>query len=112
LSTNFAGQIFAATHAMHRIPILEKVKISNGWGGLYAITPDNHAVIGRHPNLHGFILACGFSGHGFQHSPATGIVVSELIADGVSTTLDIHPLAADRFATGRLNKEILTAFRD
>ncbi len=112
LTTDFAGQTFAATHAMRRIPLLERAKITNGWAGLYAITPDNHALIGPHPDLHGFIIAGGFSGHGFQHSPATGIVVSELIADGIATSLDITPLSIDRFAKGQINKEILTAFRD
>ena len=112
LDTDFAGQVFAASHAMERIPVLETVTINNSWAGLYAITPDNHAVIGPHPDLGGFVIAGGFSGHGFQHSPATGIAVSELIADGASQTLDIRSLSADRFEKGALNKEILTAFRD
>ena len=112
LDTDFAGQIFAATHAMHRIPALEHATIANSWGGLYAITPDNHAIIGPHPHLEGFIIAGGFSGHGFQHSPATGIVVSELITEGHAETIDLQPLSAERFEKGDLNKEILTAFRD
>ena len=112
LDTNFAGQTFAAIHAMQRIPVLEKVAITNSWGGLYAVTPDNHAIIGAHPDLEGFIIAGGFSGHGFQHSPAAGVVVAELIADGASQSLDIRPLSVDRFRQGNLNKEILTAFRD
>ena len=112
LNTDFEGQKFAAIHGMHRIPVLEKAAFNNGWGGLYAVTPDNHAIIGPHPDLEGFIIAGGFSGHGFQHSPATGIVVTELIADGVSKSLDIRSLSPERFRQGTLNKEILTAFRD
>ena len=112
LDTDFAGQIFAATHAMQRIPVLENATITNSWGGLYAITPDNHAIIGFHPDLEGFFIAGGFSGHGFQHSPATGIVVSELIVDGTVSTLDIQALSPERFEKGELNREILTAFRD
>ena len=46
------------------------------------------------------------------HSPATGIVVSELISEGQASTLEIHSLSADRFQKGNLNREILTAFRD
>ncbi|RTZ92142.1 MAG: FAD-binding oxidoreductase [Deltaproteobacteria bacterium] len=112
LDTDFKGQQFAAINAMHRIPTLEKATINNSWGGLYAITPDNHAIIGPHPALEGFIIAGGYSGHGFQHSPATGIVVAELIADGTVSSLEIQPLSADRFEKGNMNKEILTAFRD
>ncbi len=112
LDTDFAGQIFAATHAMQRIPILENATITNSWGGLYAITPDNHAIIGFHPDLQGFLIAGGFSGHGFQHSPATGIVATELIVNGTASTLDIQALSVERFEKGMLNKEILTAFRD
>jgi sarcosine oxidase subunit beta len=112
LDTDFEGQSFAAINAMHRIPVLERATITNSWGGLYAITPDNHAIVGPHPELEGFIIAGGFSGHGFQHSPATGVLIAELIANGTTSTLDIQALSADRFEKGTLNKEILTAFRE
>ncbi len=112
LETDFEGRIFAANHAMHRVPRLKDATIHNSWAGLYAVTPDNHAIIGSHPGLNGFIIAGGFSGHGFQHSPATGIVISELIAEGAPKSLKINSLSVDRFDKGRLNKEILTAFRD
>ena len=112
LKTDFEGREFAAEYGMRRIPILSHTSLGRGWAGLYAITPDNHAIIGPHPDLHGFIIAGGFSGHGFQHSPATGIVVSELISEGQASTLEIHSLSADRFQKGNLNREILTAFRD
>jgi sarcosine oxidase subunit beta len=45
-------------------------------------------------------LANGFSGHGVMHSPATGRCIAELILTGRSTTVDIAPLALDRFARG------------
>ncbi len=112
LKTDFEGREFAAVHGMYRIPVLSQSTLARGWAGLYAITPDNHAIIGMHPDLDGFIIAGGFSGHGFQHSPATGIVISELISEGQTSTLKVHSLSADRFIKGNLNREILTAFRD
>jgi sarcosine oxidase subunit beta len=61
------------------------------------------------PEVGGLYLACGFSGHGFQHSPATGRLMAELILDGRTTGIDITPVSVRRFATGALLREPLTA---
>ncbi|ELY38210.1 FAD dependent oxidoreductase, partial [Natronorubrum tibetense GA33] len=45
----------------------------------------------------GYITAAGFSGHGFQHAPATGKLVAELVADGEASLVDIEALSSDRF---------------
>jgi sarcosine oxidase subunit beta len=108
---DFEGREWAAARALHRVPILERARIARGWGGLYEISPDHHAILGQ-SEIEGFICANGFSGHGFQHSPAAGILVAELIADGRATTLDIHPLRPQRFRENDLIHEPLTAFRD
>jgi sarcosine oxidase subunit beta len=102
----------ASENAMCRVPALEKARIARGWAGLYEISPDNHAILGRVPEVSGFILANGFSGHGFQHSPAVGKVIAELIVDGRSTTIDISPLSIERFKKGALILEPMTAFKD
>jgi sarcosine oxidase subunit beta len=109
---DFKGQEWTARRALHRAPILERSKIAGGWAGLYEISPDHHAIIGSFPELTGFICANGFSGHGFQHSPATGLLVAELIVDGETKTLDIHALRPERFREKDLIFEPLTAFRD
>jgi len=88
--------------AVFRAPILEKAEIIRGWGGLYTITPDDNPVIGAIPAVEGFICAIGFSGHGFQHGPAMGLILSELILDG-HTEFDLKPFAYDRF--GDIKKE-------
>ncbi len=82
--------------AVHRVPVLEKAKILRGWGGLYAITPDENPIIGMMSQVKGFFCAIGFSGHGFQHGPAVGRILSELILDGY-TDFDLTPFAYDRF---------------
>jgi len=68
--------------------------------------------LGKVPEIEGFILAVGFSGHGFQHSPAAGIVIAELILHGRAKSIDISMLDLRRFKEGRTIKESLTAFKD
>ena len=109
---DFEAQEWTAERSLHRVPILERARIARGWAGLYAISPDHHAIIGPFPEIEGFICANGFSGHGFQHSPAVGILVAELIVEGQAKTLDIHPLRPQRFRERDLIYEPLTAFRD
>lgn len=82
--------------AVKRTPILEKAEIVRGWGGLYTITPDDNPIIGELPEAEGFFCAIGFSGHGFQHGPSVGRIMSELILDG-KTAFDLTPFAHDRF---------------
>ena len=109
---DFEGQEWTAARSLHRVPILKGARIGTGWAGLYEISPDNHAIVGSFPEVEGFICANGFSGHGFMHSPAVGILVAELIVKGKAETLDIHPLRPARFREGDLIHEPLTAFRD
>jgi sarcosine oxidase subunit beta len=82
--------------AILRAPILEEAEIGRGWGGLYAITPDDNPIIGPLPGAGGFYCAIGFSGHGFQQAPTVGRILGELILDG-QTDFDLDPFAHDRF---------------
>ncbi|MFW5939592.1 MAG: NAD(P)/FAD-dependent oxidoreductase [Halolamina sp.] len=81
----------------------EETALKRGWAGLYAVTPDHHPIVEE--SLPGFVQAVGFSGHGFQHAPATGRVVAELLLDGEASTVDIAALASDRFETDGLHHE-------
>lgn len=85
-------------HGIKRIPILEKARIMRGWAGLYEVTPDSQPIIDTIPGIEGFYCAVGFSGHGFMLSPATGLVMSELIMEGRSVTFDITEFRYNRFA--------------
>jgi sarcosine oxidase subunit beta len=40
-----------------------------------------------------------------MHAPATGQVVAELVADGEASTVDVSPLATDRFADAETHSE-------
>ncbi|WP_153018053.1 NAD(P)/FAD-dependent oxidoreductase [Saccharococcus caldoxylosilyticus] len=87
----------------HRIPNFEAVKITAAWAGLYSFnTADHNAIIGKHPSLHGYYMALGFSGHGMQQAPGVGIGLAELIYYGKYKTIDLTPLRFERFAENDL----------
>ena len=111
LNVDYDAMVEVAENSMYRVPILEKAAIDRGWAGSYEISPDNHAILGEFPGLKGFFLANGFSGHGFQHSPAVGRVMAELIL-GEKPSIDVSILSIERFAKGELIREPLTAFKD
>lgn len=90
--------------AIRVFPPLEEAGIASSWAGLYEMTPDRHPIIGRTP-VEGLFLACGFSGHGFQHAPVVGKLLAELILEGRAHTVDISQLSLERFATGELVSE-------
>ena len=92
-------------HALHRIPTVEDAEIGKGWAGLYDITPDHHALLGAFPERPNFHLAGGFSGHGVMHAPAAGCVISEMILEGVASTMDVSMLAPARVREGHLLHE-------
>jgi sarcosine oxidase subunit beta len=91
--------------ASKRMPLLEKAGLASHWAGLYEVTPDAHPIIGRIPQVNNYFVVSGFSGHGFMHGPASGLLLSEEILDGKAHTLDISSLGYTRFSEGKLIKE-------
>ncbi len=91
--------------AIRRFPPIADAAVKNAWAGSYETTPDAHPILGRVPELGGFMLANGFSGHGFQHAPAVGQLIAEEIADGRAHTIDISPLSIERFRAGTIEAE-------
>jgi len=98
----------SVARAVARVPILEQAEIKRAWAGSYDISPDDNAILGAVPELAGFYVATGHSGHGFMHGPATGRLMAELMLTGKSS-IDISPLGLDRFRTGKLLREPMTA---
>ena len=81
----------------HRIPGFERLRMLRAWAGLYEYNLFDHSgIIGRHPDLANFVLACGFSGHGMMHSPAAGVGTSELILYDEYRSVDLKPFAFER----------------
>ncbi|ATL32892.1 NAD(P)/FAD-dependent oxidoreductase [Streptomyces formicae] len=85
--------------ARHRAPALADMATDGGWAGLYEVTPDHNALIGRSEAVPNFLYATGFSGHGFLQAPAVGEIVRDLHL-GRRPFVDVAPLGADRFGSG------------
>lgn len=83
-----------------RMPGMAGALFRGGWSGLFTVTPDWHPVMDRVEGIEGLYLAIGFSGHGFKLSPMIGVVMSELIAEGRATSIDISQLNLARFESG------------
>jgi glycine/D-amino acid oxidase-like deaminating enzyme len=85
---------------VRRMPSFAGLTPAEGWAGLYEMTPDHSPIIGEHPDISGFFLANGFSGHGLMMAPATGKAIADLIISGQSHTLDVSDFRFDRFRSG------------
>jgi len=84
--------------ACQRLPLLGDTGIVRGWAGLHSDTADCNPILGRIQGIDGLVLANGFSGHGFMHSPVVGRLVAEVALQGKATSLDISAFALDRFS--------------
>jgi len=89
---------------LRRLPALIDLPVQSSWWGYYEVSPDHNALVGEAAEASRFLYATGFSGHGFQQSPAVGEYVAELIA-GHPPTLDLSPFSLDRFARGETRPE-------
>ena len=83
--------------AVTRLPALADASISHAWAGLYEMSPDGNPIVGASDGVDGLYLINGFSGHGFQHSPAAGRILADVIT-GRDPNFDLTPFAAGRFA--------------
>jgi sarcosine oxidase subunit beta len=81
----------------HRMSSFERCEHVRGWAGLYAVTPDCSGVVGRLAGFSNLIEAHSFTGRGVMQSYAVGRGVAELIVGGRYESLDLSPLASDRF---------------
>ena len=93
-----------AEPATRRLPVLAALPVQASWWGYYELSPDRNAIVGEAPEPSRFLYATGFSGHGFQQSPAVGEHLAELVV-GKPPTLDLSPFALERFARGELRPE-------
>lgn len=91
--------------AVSRVPTLRDIKIDRGacYAGFYEMSPDKHAIVGPAPWCDNLFLINGSSGHGVMHAPALGQLLSEIICDGVASTLDVSALRPTRFSERALN---------
>jgi glycine/D-amino acid oxidase-like deaminating enzyme len=84
-----------------RAPLFETLKLVRGYAGMYEGTPDECCILGEHPDVEGFLMAIGFSGHGVMQAPAAGKLISELIRLGSFDAIDVTEFSIKRFAPGQ-----------
>jgi sarcosine oxidase subunit beta len=84
------------------LPQLVFVALPSLVKGLYDVTPDHQAILGRVRDR--VWVAAGFSGHGFMLAPAVGRVIAESVIDGREDGA-LSVLDPGRFAEGRLVPE-------
>ncbi|CUH39892.1 Sarcosine oxidase subunit beta [Jannaschia seosinensis] len=84
-----------------RIPAFEELRVEQSWVGHYDLNVfDANAIVGEHPDLPGFMILNGLSGHGLQQSPALGRGLAERIVHGRYESLDLTPFGPERLLTG------------
>ena len=80
---------------------LRTCRIREAWCGLDAESADGVPLIGAVPGIAGLYVAAGFSGHGFQLSPAVGAAMAALLHDEPAAELDpLSPARPGAFAVG------------
>lgn len=82
--------------AVELLPELRQAKITHAWAGFVDSTPDGVPAIGEVPSIPGFILAAGFSGHGFGIGPGAAHLIADL-ASGAEPIVDPRPYRPERF---------------
>jgi sarcosine oxidase subunit beta len=93
-----------AAPASRRLPVVAELPIQASWWGFYEMSPDHNAIVGETRSPSRFLYGTGFSGHGFQQSPAVGEHLAQLVA-GVEPTLDLSLFSCDRFELGAHREE-------
>ena len=82
--------------AVNLIPELKDCAVTAAWSGYVDSTPDGVPGIGEIPSIPGFVLAAGFSGHGFGIGPGAGHLVADIVT-GDAPIVDPRPYHPKRF---------------
>ncbi len=89
--------------ACELLPSLAKSHVTAAWAGYIDSTPDGVPGIGEIESVPGFILAAGFSGHGFGIAPGAGHMIASLVT-GTGHLVDPKPYHPNRFLTAAWGK--------
>jgi len=91
------------TSAMALLPMLGRVRLLRGWGGLMDMSMDGSPIIDKTP-VAGLYLNAGWCYGGFKATPASGWCFAHTIANNAPHALNAC-YGLDRFATGHLLDE-------
>jgi sarcosine oxidase subunit beta len=86
-----------ARRAAQVLPALRGANVLRTWAGTIENTPDKVPIISPVDGIPGYIVASGFSGHGFCLGPIAGKLLCELIVDG-GPSLSLQEFRLSRFA--------------
>lgn len=89
------------------LPATLQLSLVRVWNSLEAKCIDDMPVLGTVDGVDGYLLATGFSGHGFALAPYVGLLMAQLIAKG-ETKIPLDQLNLRRFAG--LSEESLRNF--
>jgi sarcosine oxidase subunit beta len=79
------------------LPATSGLLVLRVWNSLEAKTIDDLPVLGAVDGLEGYLLATGFSGHGFALAPSVGALLAEFVTTG-KTSISLDQLNLRRFA--------------
>ncbi len=71
-----------ANRLVSLIPRLKNLTIRRLWRGLYPMTPDGVAIVGKAPGFDNFYLEVGMCGQGFMMGPGVGWNLAKLMDSG------------------------------
>jgi glycine/D-amino acid oxidase-like deaminating enzyme len=89
--------------AIELVPALADRAITAAWAGYVDTTPDGVPGVGESSTIPGFVLAAGFSGHGFGIGPGAGHLIADIVS-GATPIVDPKPLHPDRLARSAWGK--------
>jgi len=90
--------------AIELLPAIGTRRITARWAGYIDSTPDGVPAIGEVANVPGFILAAGFSGHGFGIGPGAGHLIADIVTAAAEPIVDPVPYHPKRFESSSWGK--------
>ena len=89
----------AIRNLVAELPALQGIEVASAWGSMIDTTPDLVPVISKVDTLPGFVIAAGFSGHGFGVAPAVGQLTAQIALDQ-KPDVDPSHFRLSRFSDG------------
>ncbi|PQO41284.1 N-methyl-L-tryptophan oxidase [Blastopirellula marina] len=90
-----ADRASVETFTRNHLPLLSQDLVHHE-ACMYTVTPDQHFLVGTHPEHDGLHFVAGLSGHGFKFASALGQILCDLAMTG-QTSVPIDFLSPRRF---------------
>lgn len=87
------------------LPSAKKYEVDFTYYGVEAHSIDHIPILGPIPEIKGYLIAAGFSGHGFTLSPAVGMVLAE-IAQQKKPSISIDAFSITRIFDAGMESEV------